>query len=394
LGIDISLAVFLLGVSLARAAPSGAVDLNPGTGKIIAVSQDHSATKLFVEAYQPLISGGVVYVGPNKIPAVLGTSIGRTDQHFIYSASAEAQSEIKIGDEVSLDPPPAAARTSKLSLNFNEQYTFEQKRVAAISAVQGGRAMINRGSMSEVHEKDLYRVYDSSGHYKGLLELSAVGDTQASGALYNALEDRHRGALTTAEGDKAVFAGQRKFLGLGFIGGVRSSNDTVITQKESTFAFGLLWDTTFRDGLGLEVLFGGFTRDGQESAHLNLTGGNGAYEQVTHQSAFFAPIWVKKNFFYPSPVSPFVAAGGSLLTALNSYHYQVFSGPNTLSSVDGSKKLTTIEPVVGAGLEFCQGYFFRPRLEVRYFFGPKVTVSGNVYDTASLYYSAGFVMAW
>src|SRR5579872_975205 len=257
------------GLGLAQPGPSS----DPQKGKIVAVYRDHGATKLFLEASEPLIAGGVVYVGAKKIPAVIGTMLSRTELHFYYNASADAQAEVASGDAITIEPPKTISGASIFSLDLHEDYSFEQKHTATVTAVQGDRAMLNRGTLQEVRERDLYRIYDSSGQYKGLLEVRGLGDTQASGQLYNALEDSHRGASSTGVGDQAVYAGQRKFLGIGFLGGALSSQDTVITEKESTFDFGLLCDATFRDGLGMEVLFGAFIRNGQESQSLNLGGG-------------------------------------------------------------------------------------------------------------------------
>lgn len=359
-------------------------------GKVIAVYPDRDTTKFIVESRDPMVAGRMVYVGPDSVPVTLGDLLSRTEQYHYYGASVPGKPKIDKGDAVSSEKKSSGA--SALQFRIEEKYVFEQKRRAAITAVQGVHAMIDRGTLHEVRERDIYRLYDSSGRYKGLLEVAGLGDLQSSGKLYNRLEDRRRNALTARPGDRAVFAGQRKLFALGLMGGIRSTNETVINEKETTFGGGLLWNVTFQDGWGAEVLFGGFSREGKGKIET-FSGPFFTLEnldQGSRTAKFIAPIWLKKNFFYPSVVSPFLGAGLSLFTGKNEYSRFV---PGS-TEVKGSKTVTTVVPVLGGGVEFFPGRFFRPRIEARYFRGPKIDAGGNIYNTESLFYSFGFLTAW
>ncbi len=101
-------------------------------------------------------------------------------------------------------------------------------------------------------------------------------------------------------------------------------------------------------------------------------------------------MWVKKNFFYPDIISPFVAAGLSVMTAENLHRVTA----NGVPEIQGDRAITAPVPVFGAGIEFFSGRFFRPRIEVRYFDGPKINAGDNSFRTSSVFYSAGFLTTW
>lgn len=364
-------------------------------GKAIAVFGDRNTTKIVLETRQPLIPGRQIYLGPDRIAVTVGELLSKTEQLFYYGASVPGKSKVENGDEINLDGPRtegtgtrSLSTPSALTLQIKEHYTFEQKRRGEVTAVQGDHAMIDRGSLHEVRDRDIYRIYDGNGRYKGLIELRGVGDMQSSGKLYNALEDFHRDALRTVPGDRVVFAGQRKLFGLGFVGGVKSKRNDVGDTHETNFGGGLLWNVTFPDGWGAEVLFGAYILDGK--ARMPSNSGL-VVENIERRALFIAPIWAKKNFFYPSAISPFLAAGLSFFNGQNKYTYTNFAGG---ASTDETRKVSTVVPVLGAGIEFFPGRFFRPRFDVRYFAGPKITANGNVFYTESVFYSFGFLTTW
>ena len=374
-------------------------------GKVIASYIRESRTVLILETKVPLVSGASVYVGegaraivddklasnvppanPQAESPIPGENAGDKGSitlpnqnlpptAFYYGATLVKKEDIPLGSVVRTEAPVAP---SFLQVKMEEHYTFEPKRYATVTARQGDRVMINKGSLNEVNDRDIYRITGSDGRYKGLIEMSGVGDFQSSGVLYNRMEDMHRDALKTGVGDKLEFIGQRKLFGLGLMAGIRSSQEMVEDTRESTYGGGLLWNITSRDGWGIEVLFGGFFRDG-EGLKNNV--------RDIRSAKFVAPTWIKKNFFYPSVVSPFLGAGIALFTGTN--HYQDYN-----LNIDQTSGSTTISPVIGGGIEFFSGRFFRPRIEVRYIKGPRLNAGGNTFNNESIFYSAGFLTTW
>lgn len=380
----------------AEPAAAGDTRAEAPKAKVIASFHDRQSTKLIIESREPLVAGSAVYVGPERTPAALGGLLSRSDPVYYYGAIIAGKKNIPSGAEVSLTagragelPQNVLKQPGIMSFNLAGQHTFDQKRLGEVTAIQNGRAMIDRGTLHEVRERDLYRVYDSSGRYKGMLEIHGMGDLQSSGSLYNRIEDfgHRRRVNQTTPGDRVEFAGQRKLFGLGAVGAVRHGTGRVLNRQEETFGAGLLWNVTFRDGWGAEALFGVFSRSG--SAELGRgTFPNHVIERNSVDVKFVLPVWFKKNFFYPSAVSPFMAAGFSFLRGSNSHQ--------TLGSIASSedKLKFTIVPMLGGGVEFFPGRFFRPRLEVRYFNGPRIQAGPSVVYTESVFYGAGFATTW
>lgn len=49
-----------------------------------------------------------------------------------------------------------------------------KKKNAVVTVVEGDKILINRGSLHEVDKRDIYKIYDVHGKYKGMLELRGV----------------------------------------------------------------------------------------------------------------------------------------------------------------------------------------------------------------------------
>lgn len=392
---------------LAQEAPS--TD-GPVKAKVLTAYTRNNTTKLVIESNGPLVSGRNVYVGSKAVPVTVDELLSRTENDYYYNASASGKLDINRDDIVNFEQPKAPfvlPIPGVVTVAIKEHYTFEQKDKGEITAVQGDRAMIDRGSLHEVRERDLYKIYDPAGKYKGLLELRGIGDYQSQGKVYTPLSQRLRHRDVPARiGDRVTFAGQRKLFGLGCQGGVRTSNDVFLGKAEQSFAGGLIWDLTFPAGWGVEMLFGTYGRSADAS--YNAAFGPGvfppfnnsprlSYEIDRNVSTYYiAPIWLKKNLFYPSVVSPFVAVGLSFVRVRNHYKAVFLDRANGLNDFtsEETKNANTVAPTLGLGVEFFQARFFRPRLEVRYFNGPRVTAAGNTYATDSIYVSAGFLSTW
>ncbi|MBI4425647.1 MAG: hypothetical protein HY554_18090 [Elusimicrobia bacterium] len=346
-------------------------------------------TRLILQSKQALVTGQGVYVGVQEIPATLGDLLSVAGGLYYYVASASGKVDVKAGDRVLLQRTRKLNLPAFLAFSIKEGFAFDQKHVAEVTAVQGDRAMIDRGTLHEVHERDLYRIFDSSGGYKGLLEVRGIGDLQSSGLLHNRWEDRRPRALETRPGDAAVFVGQRRLLGLGLMGGSQLGRTQTLYAFDHSNGGGILWNITFYNGWGLEVLFGVYRIAGGD-ATWNRQTGNQYQSQVDERIAeFMAPTWLKKNFFYPSICSPFAAAGFTYLQAKHRFDHLV-----PTSTGEEIKLRKGLIPVLGAGIEFFPVRFFRPRFEVRHFFGPRVIARGNIFRTESTFYSVGVMTAW
>src|SRR3989339_55269 len=249
--------------------------------------------------------------------------------------------------------------------------------------------------MNEVHERDLYAIYNSSGRYKGILELQGVGDFQSQGQLYNRMEDLNRNVFSTVAGDKAVFKGQRKLFNLHFLYSWRDSKEQIFDTREKAIGGGLLWTVTLKDGWGIEFLFGMFRREIKSTGayYYYYSFGRMLPEeeiQISWDTIYICPIWLRKNFLYPFVVSPYIGVGAAFFEGNMKY---VFNNRVTGMSLANTSKKQFI-PMIGSGIEFFPGRFLHPRFEVRYFHSPDMTLAGDTYKTKSLYYSLGLSTSW
>ncbi|MBI5202109.1 MAG: hypothetical protein HY925_11025 [Elusimicrobia bacterium] len=348
---------------------------------------------MIIQSNKELVPGRNIYVGVQEIPVTVGALASRSQDLFYYTASVAGRPRLGSGDKVSISPSRRLTIPQSIAAPFRQSYTFAEKFRAEITTVQGDRAMIDKGTLHEVHERDLYRVSDASGTYKGLLEVRGIGDLQSSGRIYNRFEDIHRRVSEIRPGDQVEFIGQRRLLGLGFLAGSTFSRKQILHSFDKSSAAGLLWNITSSDGWGLEMLFGVFTREGKDSTPLDPTfiGGNQRLIGIDERAArYVAPIWLKKNLFYPSMISPFLAGGLCFFDGYHSFETLRIG----VSEGRDKKEKKTIAPVLGAGIEFFPARFFRPRVEVRHFIGPTITARGNEFNSSATFYSFAILSAW
>lgn len=350
--------------------------------RLIEAYHEGGSTKMIVQSRQPLVTGRSLFIGPLEHRVTVGPIFSRGDGTYYYLASAPGRLKIGLRDAVRLEPARRPTLPQTLLRFLRPDRGFEQKSLAEITAVQGDRAMIDKGTLHEVHERDLYRVYDSSGDFKGVLEIRGIGDLQSSGRL----QDQ---GTAPRPGDYAIFLGQRRLFGIGLVGGTRLERTPLFFAYDRSVGGGLLWSLTFYDGWGLEALFGSYVRDGKDATSVNA-------DQTAHiderSAKYIAPTWLKKNFRYPSLVSPFVAAGIYWFDGSHAYEILNYGG---MSSLGRETKIRHgIYPVVGAGIEFFPTRFFRPRIEIRRFMAPELTARGSVFFTDSTFYSLGVLTSW
>jgi hypothetical protein len=365
--------------------------------QVVDAFAQRQTTRLVIQSDRPLVIGRDIYVGSEEIPANIGAPLSRSGDLYYYSATIAGTPKIANGETVSLvaKKKPFAERMKGA---VDQSGYFEGKFHGEITAVQGDHVMIDKGTLQEVHERDVYSIYDSSGHYRGLLEVRGIGDLQSSGILYNRFEDFHKRASEASIGDRIVFVGQRMQFGLGLEGGTSSYRPKFLDGEEDVGGGGLVWNITLAGGLGLEVMAGLYAREGRNEAAIEkgslFLGGpivatvNG---EETRKAHYIAPIWLKKNFFYPSIVSPYIAAGTYWFQGRHTFTRTSNSGQQL--ETDTAKR-GFFYPTIGAGVEFFPTRLFRPRISVRHFFGPDLGTLGVHFGTSITIYSLGVVASW
>ncbi|MBI5203085.1 MAG: hypothetical protein HY925_15945 [Elusimicrobia bacterium] len=363
--------------------------------RVIEVFKEGGGVRVILQSDRALVAGRSLFAGPDEAPVTVGDLLSESGGFFYYGASAHERGSLSRGDIALEQKTRPSVGPSRLTFRFKDMFKFgPEKHTAAVTAVQGDRAMIDRGTLNEIHERDLYRVYDASGSYKGLLEIGGLGDTQSSGKLYNAFEDRWKRALETKPGDKAIFVGQRRLLGLGLVAGSRFARKQALYAFDKGLGAGLLWNITFFNGWGLEMLFGQYSIESKDSSLLARSPGPGFLDRTViddRAAKFIAPTWVKKNFFYPAVVSPFLGAG---LSYFDGYHSFETFGVNGKSEGIEKKSVRSVAPMFGGGIEFFPVRFFRVRVDARHFISPRITSRENQFSTESTFYSFGILTAW
>lgn len=381
-------------------------------GKVIDSYIKGDVTHCTLETNRTLVSGRNISLS-NGVTVVVGEKLGEKDSVYYYEASVMGKPKIPRGTDVFNKEIEEFIKEKEVFLKLERKSTFIPKQYGEVTAIQDNRVLIDKGSLHEVRERDLYAVYDSSGRYKGKIEMRGLGDFQSSGKMYHSLGDINRGA-PVQPGDKVKYLGQRKLFALGFVG------NYVKPLREGTNAYGggLTWNLTFPDGWGAEVLFGGsfeqlksdsksafkyplgfyapvITNDGVFSG-TNQTGD--AYTLVT-----IAPIMVKKHFFYPRNISPFLGVGGAYFRSeyqavriiINSVEQNSFNQTVIRGSVfSGSMTKESFFPIFSGGITLFSGKFLQFRMEAQYHMTPDMDLGFATLETKRFIYTFGFSTGW
>ncbi|MBI4346138.1 MAG: hypothetical protein HY553_04745 [Elusimicrobia bacterium] len=242
--------------------------VEPSTGaagrfeaRVLEVFAQGNTTRMIIQSNRPLVSGRDVYVGVDEIAVNVGTMLSKSGDLHYYAGSVVGKGRVRSGDIVLLETRRRYSVPERIARSLDQSGAFASKMYGEITAVQGDRAMIDKGTLQEVHERDIYEITDASGVYKGLVEIRGIGDLQSSGRLYNRWEDRHRRALEAEPGDRVRFLGQRMQFALGISGGMPIPQPRFFRSgKETSGGGGLLWNITLPSGWGLELLAGYYQR--------------------------------------------------------------------------------------------------------------------------------------
>lgn len=164
------------------------------------------------------------------------------------------------------------------------------KKWGTVRRVEGRLVEIDKGAVHKIHERDVYVVHDSSGRYKSKLEVEAIADAVSIGTSYGQKKN-------IEPGDTVKFRGQRKLLDLGLIYGFSETG-----SGNNYSGLGMIWQYNLRSGWGFEFLGTYFTR-------ASLRSQPSVYDRKKVNIPL--SLGVRKYFYYPFWVSPFVGLGGS-----------------------------------------------------------------------------------
>ncbi|OGS21327.1 MAG: hypothetical protein A2252_08790 [Elusimicrobia bacterium RIFOXYA2_FULL_39_19] len=290
------------------------------------------------------------------------------------------------------------------------------KKEGKIRRIENNLVEIDKGSIHKVRERDIYNVFDSTtGKYKGKLEVDAIADAVSIGSTYN------RNKYQMNKDDKIKYYGQRKVFGLGVIGGGTANEFPSATKQldlEKHICIrgaGLLWEWSFKNGWGVQWLLGSYV---YKTAVPNRT-------FIIYQDPYtifkkridnqyeielMSPVIFKKNFFYPSTVSPYLGLGiGYLRNQFYNYifeDYFYYDQPNYYHPghiVDSFRKITNNDtkeiqyllPFPVIGIEFFSSHLVHITFDAKYIY-PLVPLRGTTEDHSwnGWIFSTGMTTNW
>lgn len=340
----------------------------PPIGKIVDSYLEGTTTQILIEANRLLNTSQTIFLHGGISATIRDLmSMRETEGMYYYNAYIPAKVRVLSGENVFLEVTQKEGKLKK----FERDAIFMKKKYATVTFVEDKKALINRGSLHNVDKRDVYKVFDSSGQIRGEIELYGIGDFLSVGELNYPLEQG--GKREDAQGgNQAVFVGNRKVVGLGLLSTVYLGNrDNLSAGSGSTkyFGAGMTWSAIKRRGNIFEFLLGWNTK---ETYPVGL---NSMF------SYFITPVWFRKAFFYPGPVSPSLGIGLS-------YHRNV-------SSIQNAELIShRVAPLLTGCIEFFNGQTFHLRLDLQYYYPTPWEYQGIRYRTDSLFFLGGASLNW
>ncbi|MBA3066342.1 hypothetical protein KJ633_04090 [bacterium] len=240
------------------------------------------------------------------------------------------------------------------------------KNTAKINRVEGNLVEIDKGAIHKVIDRDVYVVRDSSGKYKGKVEIGAIADAVSIGESYevdncNLLESN----------DNAFFKGNRKLMEIGVWGG-SSAFDTNRRYQ----GLGLNFQYNLRGGNSWEFLL--------VQLNCNRSMSEDSIQRDS-SSQITCPFGFKKYFNYPGKVALHIGIGGSLFKG----NYEYANGLYYVSSVRKG-----IIPYISTGVKFFASSSANIELGIKYFHGPDVDLKGKYFLERPVLANLLVAMAW
>jgi len=378
-------------------------------GKVENLYRRGKDTILSIKINTKLPTGTMVYIS-KEFPAVVGDMYNEEEGFYFYEATIYGKVEIKPGEIVYAIGEKKGTEVY-LKLEKYREALSPKKQGQVISAYKE-RVQIDRGSLHEVRERDIYAVYGADGKLKAKIETSAIGDRESVGKIYS------QKGIKIDPGDRVVHLGQRKFFGFGVhYGGSRwDFTDTEQGGRwKSVYKFitggGLLYSWVFPGGWTMQWLWGTyFGFDNYEESYSDNKTSKYYNTQIFEMLVSF-PFWVRKNFFYPSWFSPYLGFGIGIFTCSYKHDYSIVYESETQTGTfriderrviwEKEKTPFPIVPFPVIGIELFSSRMLHFFLDAKYFYSPWVKARSNPAgypDKKHTYqewvFSAGFTTNW
>lgn len=271
-----------------------------------------------------------------------------------------------------------------------------EKREATIFRVKEQYMEVDKGSLNNVEKRDVYEVYDSSGHFKGLTEMEGVGEQRSIGYAYSKKKN-----VSMEPGDTVKYRGQRKFLEFGLMFG----SDFKRRQVDTFSGGGLLWKWNARGGWGIDFLWASFRKETDKKMGV-LDAAGDSQETLSSKYAITCPIGVRKYFHYPTVVSPFL--GGGVAWFSGKFKSDTFQNrwvplnygttstgymvKDQIASDEAEK--SGVIPYALTGVELFSGWRVHLNLEARYFYTPALKGKAHNLKDKPTIFSAMVTTTW
>src|SRR3989344_3502141 len=124
-------------------------------GKVIDVYVKGDVTHCTLEVRKPLVPGKNISLS-NGDTIVVDEQLGEKNGIYYYAASAVGKPKISVGTDVFGAEVKGFIKGKEIYLKMERKSTFAPKKFGEVTAVQNDRALVDKGSLHEVRERDLY----------------------------------------------------------------------------------------------------------------------------------------------------------------------------------------------------------------------------------------------
>lgn len=356
-------------------------------GKVTGVFQRGKSSIITAKLDVKLPQGALIFIEKN-IKAVVQDMYNTEGKTYDYEIVLIENCEVTKGAAVFVNGQKEV-RGDEVFLKLERKISFIPKKKGKVIEVFGNRAHIDKGSLQEVRDRDVFAVYDSSGRFKGRIETRGVGDNETLSKIVSSRKEKME------PGDTIIHLGTRRYFGIGLMYGYsvperkpiqyRSAATVSFPNNAADFSnigdspqlpanlftkikdgalFSLFWTWKFPNGWGIDLLGGNYSDYGNVSFYTDLTEADGSGRtasmgtDIYYSTTLYFPVTIKKNFFFPGWFSPYAGVGTGwfsnkiYLTYSINYPYQndgIFRQP-VFYNVDLSKDYLAIFPDVGIEL--------------------------------------------
>jgi len=381
-------------------------------GKVVNVYAREKTIVLALEVNTQLPFNLTVYIS-KSIPAIVGDKFNEEGGLYYYEARVPIVGKIQKGIEKGeIVYAVGEKKGVEVYLKLEKKAkVFKPKKQGQVIAAYEKDVQIDRGSLHKVRERDIYAVCNPEGKLKGAMEISAIGDRESLGELYQ------KKGPKIEPGDQVIYLGQRKYYGAGNFYGKSLPPSEKEKEEGMEKALQLSGLTTvlswvFRGGWGIHLAFPNYIGEYRYSSYQDVKVTTYPDESRLTQNFclvknltvnIWAPLWVKKNFFYPSWFSPYLGAGLAYFTGNFRHHYWVnysSSSPlgtssfwsETLTDDEGEEAGLTFFPAIG--IELFPSYQFHIFFDAKYIYTPWIRGKNEKHNYQGWLFSIGYTQNW